>query len=249
MKEHQHIEWKESWRDEYLRWISGFANAEGGVLIIGRNDKGEVVGVPDAKRLLVDLPNKVRDALGIMVDVHLVDEAGKDLVEIRVEPYPSPISYKGEYHYRSGSTKQQLKGAALDKFLLRKHGRTWDSVPVPYVAVGDLSESAISGFRKLARQSRRLDDDTLAESDTALIERLNLFEGTYLKRAAVLLFHPDPERFITGAFVKIGIFRAKQRFCTRMKYTATCSPRRGRPWRSFLASTSGPPSAIKASTA
>ena len=34
MKENQHIEWKESWRDEYLKWISGFANAEGAVFVI-----------------------------------------------------------------------------------------------------------------------------------------------------------------------------------------------------------------------
>ena len=61
MKEHQHTEWKESWRDEYLRWICGFANADGGLLVIGRNDKGVVVGVPNAKKLLEDLPNKVRD--------------------------------------------------------------------------------------------------------------------------------------------------------------------------------------------
>ena len=40
MKEHQHIEWKESRRDEYLKWICGFAKAEGGVLVIGRKDKG-----------------------------------------------------------------------------------------------------------------------------------------------------------------------------------------------------------------
>ena len=40
MKESQNTEWKESWRDEYLKWLCGFANAEGGVLIIGRNDKG-----------------------------------------------------------------------------------------------------------------------------------------------------------------------------------------------------------------
>lgn len=33
MKESQHTEWKESWRDEYLRWFCGFANAEGGVLL------------------------------------------------------------------------------------------------------------------------------------------------------------------------------------------------------------------------
>ena len=115
MKEHQQIEWKESWRDEYLRWICGFANAEGGVLDIGRNDKGVIVGVSNAAKLLEEIPNKVRNILGIMVDVNLREERGKEWVEIRVEPYPSPISYKGEYHYRSGSTKQELKGAALEQ--------------------------------------------------------------------------------------------------------------------------------------
>lgn len=64
----------------------------------------------DAKKLLVDLPNKVRDVLGIMADVRLVRASGKELIEIRVEPYPYPVSYKGEYHLRSGSTKQELKG-------------------------------------------------------------------------------------------------------------------------------------------
>lgn len=97
MKENQNIEWKQSWRDEYLRWICGFANAEGGTLVIGRNDRGEAVGIPDAAKLLEDLPNKVRDVLGIMVDVNLLHEDGKELLEIRVEPYPSPVSYKGEY--------------------------------------------------------------------------------------------------------------------------------------------------------
>jgi ATP-dependent DNA helicase RecG len=66
MTEHQHIEWKESWRDDYLRWICGFANADGGVLVLGRNDKGVAVGVPNANKLLEDLPNKIRDVLGIM---------------------------------------------------------------------------------------------------------------------------------------------------------------------------------------
>jgi ATP-dependent DNA helicase RecG len=74
MKEHQHIEWKETWRDEYLKSICGFANAEGGVLVIGRNDRGEALGLKDAPKLLADLPNKVRDVLGILVDVNLRDD-------------------------------------------------------------------------------------------------------------------------------------------------------------------------------
>jgi len=82
MKEHQYIEWKESWRDEYLKWISGFANAEGGVLVIGRNNKGIAVGVKEADKLLTDIPNKVRDILGIMIDVNLRRSGGKDTIEI-----------------------------------------------------------------------------------------------------------------------------------------------------------------------
>ena len=52
MNESQNIEWKESWRDEYLKWICGFANATGGRIYIGMNDNGKVVGVADADKLL-----------------------------------------------------------------------------------------------------------------------------------------------------------------------------------------------------
>ena len=38
MTEHQTIEWKETWQDEYLRWICGYANAYGGILYIGKDD-------------------------------------------------------------------------------------------------------------------------------------------------------------------------------------------------------------------
>jgi ATP-dependent DNA helicase RecG len=206
-KESQTIEWKESWRDEYLRWICGFANARGGRLIIGKNDKGAVVGLANARKLLEDLPNKIRDILGIIVDINLCIEQGKELLEIVVEPYPYPISYKGEYHYRSGSTKQELKGAALDRFLLKKQGKHWDGVPVPRVSVADFKDESFDIFRTQANKSGRVSDDIMAQSNVLLIDNLNLKEGDYLKRAAILLFHNDPEKWVVGAYIKIGYFR------------------------------------------
>ncbi len=206
-KENQNTEWKESWRDEYLKWICAFANAEGGVLDIGRNDKGVVIGVPNAARLLEEIPNKVRDILGILVEVNLREEAGKEYLEIVTEPYPSPISYKGEYHIRSGSTKQELKGAALDRFLMRKQGLHWDGIPFPGYTAEDLSPQAFAFFRKRAARSQRLSEEMLAESNTVLLDKLKLVEKGYLKRAAVMLFHEDAERVVTGAFVKVGYFR------------------------------------------
>lgn len=100
MNEDQHTEWKASWRDEYLKWLCGFANAQGGVLEVGRNDEGEVVGIEDAERLMDELPNKLRDLLGIVADINLLDENGRSYLKIAVEPYPVPISFRSKSLFR-----------------------------------------------------------------------------------------------------------------------------------------------------
>jgi ATP-dependent DNA helicase RecG len=207
MKESQRVEWKESWRDDCLKVICGFANAEGGTLTIGRNDAGDVVGAKDARKLLEDLPNKVRDILGIIVDVRLKKSGAREYVEIKTPPYSNPISYHGEFYYRTGSTSQALKGGSLERFLLRKQGRTWDGIPIPGVRVSQLSKAALKTFRVRARQSDRMPAELLREGDRVLLEKLRLFDQGYLRRAAALLFHEAPEEIFTGAYVKIGYFR------------------------------------------
>ena len=71
MTESQNIEYKTVWKDEYLKWICGFANAQGGTIFIGKDDDGNVVGVNNAKKLLEELPNKITTVLGIVADVNL----------------------------------------------------------------------------------------------------------------------------------------------------------------------------------
>lgn len=208
MKEGQRVEWKTTWRDEYLRWICGFANADGGLLVLGRGDDGTPVGVDDAKKLLVDLPNKVRDVLGIVVDVRLVRRSKHELIEIRVEPYPSPISYKGEYYRRSGSTNQELKGAALERFLLHKRGRHWDEVPEASFTPRRTSGAAFRLFKQRASRSGRMDREVLRDGQRQILANLELVSKHGLKRAACLLFAERPERFVSGAWIKLGFFDA-----------------------------------------
>ncbi len=204
--ESQIIEFKSTWRDEYLKWICGFANANGGTIFIGKDDTGNVVDLKDAKKLLEEIPNKVRDTLGILVDVNLHQTNQGDYLEIIIEPYPNAVNYKGQYHYRSGSTKQELKGAALDKLLLQKKGKRWDGVPIPKVSLKDLKQDTFEFFRKRGFKNKRLSEDSLTDSNEHLLENLNLIENNFLKRAAILLFHPDPEIFFTGSYIKIGYF-------------------------------------------
>lgn len=63
--ESQNVEFKKIWRDEYLQWVCGFANAQGGTLYIGIDDMGNLVGVEKAKKLAEDIPNKIVSLMGI----------------------------------------------------------------------------------------------------------------------------------------------------------------------------------------
>ena len=109
-KECQDVEFKRIWKDEYLKWICGFANAQGAVMYFGVDDDREVYGLKDSKRLLEDIPNKVVNYMGLVVDVNLYEQDGLDYIEMVIEPSNVAISYKGKYYYRSGSTMQELNG-------------------------------------------------------------------------------------------------------------------------------------------
>jgi len=207
MIENQNTEFKKIWKDEYLRSICAFANAQGGRLYIGIDDNGRVLGIDNYIKLLDDLPNKIRDILGVIPQINHKKEGVKNYLEIIIEPYNNPISFRGHFYYRSGSTIQDLNGPALEKFLLNKKGKKWDGVVVEQFSLNDLSSTAFDIFRKKAGRSKRIPKEDLSESNKKLLDLLGLTETGKLTRAAVLAFGKDPEKLITGAYVKIGFFR------------------------------------------
>jgi len=207
MPEKQNIEWKQSWRDEYLQWVSGFANTNGGTLSIGKNNNGDVIGVANYKKLMDELPNKIRDTTGILCDVNLHSEEEKYFIEILVDPSPSPISYRGKFYLRSGSTNQLLNGQALTNFLLKKSGKDWDEVIEPNATLADVNVEAVEVFRQSSLKTGRLPflkDDADPES---ILQNLRLINDTgKYTRAAIILFGHDPKKFNGSAFLKIGKF-------------------------------------------
>lgn len=205
MPEQQNIEYKQSWHDDYLKWICGFANAQGGVIYIGKDDKGIAVNVTESRKLMDDIPNKIRNTMGITVEVNLHEEQGNHYIEIITPPYSVPISLRGRYYYRSGSTKQELTGASLNEFLLKKLGKTWDDVIDPRASFEDIDEKTVNTFLKASENAGRLPENN-GISIPELFEKLRLTENGQLKRSALVLFGKDPGKFYPNMFVKIGRF-------------------------------------------
>ncbi|MGY0407670.1 MAG: ATP-binding protein [Polaribacter sp.] len=206
MPEQQNIEWKQSWRDEYLKWISSFANADGGALYIGKDDKGNVLGVSNHERLLVELPNKISSKLGVLCDINHYEEDGKHYVEIITKPYSNGISYNGKYYYRSGSTTQELSGNDLTEFLLKKTGKTWDDIIEPNATLEDIDDAIIHDFITFGISSGRLTKDDRNLDNKLILEKLRLIDGNDLTRSAILLFGKNPLKYYVSSFIKIGKF-------------------------------------------
>lgn len=122
----------------------------------------------------------------------------------------TPIAHHGEYHIRSGSTKQVLKGASLQHFLLKRLGKTFDDVIEPNAKLDDLDVEAIQAYIQHGVERQRLHIDPTATLELpAFLQNLNLIDDEgQLKRAALILFGKQPMRYLIGAHVKISRFGA-----------------------------------------
>jgi len=205
MSESQNIEYKRSWHDDYLDWVCGFANAQGGRIYIGKGDNGDVVGLENSKELSEKIPNKIRNIMGITAEVNLLQAEGKDYIEIVVQPYSVPISIRGRYFYRSGSVKHELTGVPLNEFLLKKAGQTWDNVIEQRATFADIDEKSVKEYLVISKEKGRLPNyDGLTTKE--IFDKLHIAENGQLKRAAIILFGKDPCKFYPNDFVKIGRF-------------------------------------------
>ena len=126
--ESQTLEFKQIWKDEYLKTICAFANSDGGSLYIGVNDNDQIIELENKKSLIETLPNKINNRLGLLVDVLLKQKKDKEYIEIVVQKTYAPVSYNGKFYQRSGSNTIELNGGNLTNFLLKKYGKTWDKL-------------------------------------------------------------------------------------------------------------------------
>ncbi len=206
MLESQHIEWKLIWKDDYLKWLCAFANTNGGLLYIGINDKGKVVGVKNAAELVETIPKKAKDILGIMVEAQVKYKKGTKYVCIKVEEHETPVSCRGKYYLRSGSNTYEAIGTELNRLLLRKSGKSWETSLVHKTSIKDLNPEIINIYKNLALKTGRLTQNAVNIDNEIFLRNLKLYLSGNLTKAALLLFSENPENWLSGSYIKMGLF-------------------------------------------
>lgn len=91
-----HTEFKQEWCPSLLRAAAAFANTEGGIIYLGIQDSGVIIGVPNEQLDAVQrqCASAIRDTLGFNPKVEVIDFNARKCIAIIVAPLTRLVSYK-----------------------------------------------------------------------------------------------------------------------------------------------------------
>ncbi|MCL1984242.1 MAG: putative DNA binding domain-containing protein [Methanomassiliicoccaceae archaeon] len=206
MKEDLRTEFKESWSDKCLRSVAGLGNAEGGTLYIGIDDKGKIVGVKDLKGLLKLIPDQIHNKFGIVPTIDDHSENSKEYISIKVSKQDDVLFCDGKVYVRSGSTTRELRGRELRTYFIKRFNMSWTDDPCPQITIKQLDNVFYWEFKNKALEKGMITQEEYDADIETMFNKLDLSADGKPKLGAVLLFHPEPQRFTAAACVKIGSF-------------------------------------------
>lgn len=208
--ESETIEFKESFGDSAIEAIGSFANARGGLLIVGVNDFGDILGISIGKKTVEDISNRIQEATDprLQPSIYIVKYGKVNVIVIQISTVTGvPVSVRGRYFRRAGKTVQRMSHEEIMQRMVASTGLSWDAIPESNSNLADLDPEKIDRFVQALKEKGRLSIPTQATNEEVL-RKLELIKDAIPTRAALLLFGVNPESFFSSAFLKIGRFRS-----------------------------------------
>lgn len=129
LKEGRNVEFKEKWTRSFLKTISAFANYDGGRIIFGINDEGEVVGLNDPDALCLNIENAINDTISPSPDYSFSVDTKKKLVTLTVEPgLFKPYLYNSKAYKRNGTSTVEVDRVEMSRLILEGKNLGYDEV-------------------------------------------------------------------------------------------------------------------------
>jgi ATP-dependent DNA helicase RecG len=181
------------------REICAFANAAGGRILIGVDDKGRKVGVKDLNRTISEIQTTARN-----IDPPLVlnIETVEDVLLVAVPSGPSkPYSANGLFYIREAANTQQMKRDQIREFFFREGLIRFDEQPCKKFNMRrDFDSKKYQAFVKASDIPASLKRDDVLNNLRVLTE-----EG--VTNAGVLLFGKHVPRFFLQASLSCALFQ------------------------------------------
>ena len=190
---------------ELTEEICAFANADGGYLLIGVDDNGQVVDTNlenDKRSAIQGSISEISPALHC--ELYSVNIVNKTVWVIDVPSgKDKPYIFSGSIYVREGANSQKLHTAEeMRSFFQECNKIFFDHIPCHWFNIYmDADEQMIKDFRTEAKLS-------LSTPDKQIFENLELFtENGTAKNGAAMFFDKQPERKFPHAVTRCVLFK------------------------------------------
>ena len=209
--ESETLEFKEKFDDRTVESAVAFANAKGGMILLGVSDKGAVTGVDIGKETLAKWANQVSDKTEpqLIPEIEVFEFEGKQVVAVNVPEYPiKPVSVRGRCFKRVNNSNRSMNAQEIAEMHLQSTGMSWDRFP----AAGETLESLdLEKIRNYIRKARAVGRKGFGEEEERnpiqVLKKMKLVLEGKPTWAAGLLFCKEGRRFLSQAVVHCGRFK------------------------------------------
>ena len=154
-------EFKLCFQKEVIETVVAFSNSKDGHIYIGVADDERALGVDISQESIQNYINIIKQATEpkIIVDIDIITEDGKDILDIQVDEYPiKPVSYKGRYFKRRKNSNHQMTPIEISNTHLKTINSSWDYFEDVNHTIEDIDEKNIEYFIKLTHLDNSLEN-------------------------------------------------------------------------------------------
>ena len=199
LKESKKLEFKESTGqlDRSMETLCAFLNGDGGIILYGVKDNGNVVGqeVSDStKRAIAEAINRIEPFVSLEINYVRIPNSDKFVIIVNAEKqrFMRPFAYKGRAYLRIESTTTVMPQEQYNHLLMQRGGKYgWEAMVNPDLKISDLDENAILGAVREGIRNGRLPEVTIREEIPTILRKFGLLRDGNLNNAAAVLFGVD----------------------------------------------------------
>ncbi len=129
MRETRTIEFKEAITNTFLKTVSAFSNYDGGVILFGMDDNGNVKGLSDVKQTCLDIENKINDNISPQPD-YILEIQNDNTISLTVKPGAhKPYLYKSKAYKRNDTATIEVDTLELSRLILEGKNIRFEELP------------------------------------------------------------------------------------------------------------------------
>lgn len=146
--EGEHTEFKEKYSSRVIESLVAFANTAGGRVLIGVNDRGRVMSLPDADKVVESVLSACREAVSPPLTplVAIVRPPEGVLVVAQVEATGRMHAKSGAVLVRHGRQTRRASAEEIRLLTLRETPEAYEATPCPSATWANLDEAALKKY-------------------------------------------------------------------------------------------------------